>query len=115
MQAVLASNQDALTAQAPAVQIQVRNACMAHLLAAARFACFAQQAELLLTATMAFWNATTALMATPESRLILGEGLEELASLMCALKCADAAPFQVMFLLFSRFPGDVQVRFLLFR
>lgn len=72
---------------------------MAHQLAAARFACFAQQAELLQTAAMAFWNATTELMGSPEIRLILGEGLEDLASLMCGLKCPDAQ-FQVMFLCF---------------
>lgn len=96
MQAILASNQDVLKAQTPAVQIHVRKACMAHLLAAARFACFAQQAELLQSAAMAFWNAATELLGTPESRAILGEGLDELATLMCGVKCSDAV-FQVMF------------------
>ncbi|KAL3147912.1 hypothetical protein ABBQ32_002622 [Trebouxia sp. C0010 RCD-2024] len=102
-QATLTSNQDVLTAQTPAVQIQVRKACMAHLLAAARFACFAQQAELLQTAAMAFWNACTDLMGTPDSRVLLGEGLDELASLMCVIKCSDAA-FQVMFFRARCFP-----------
>lgn len=76
---------------------------MAHLLAAARFACFAQQAELLQTAAMAFWNACTDLMGTPDSRVLLGEGLDELASLMCVIKCSDAA-FQVMFFRARCFP-----------
>lgn len=67
---------------------------MAHQLAAARFACFAQQAELLQTAAMAFWNGTVQLMGAPEARGVLVDGLDELASLMCGLKCPDAA-FQV--------------------
>lgn len=95
----MTSNQDVLTAQLPATQIQLKKVCMAHLLAGARFASFAQQAELLQTASMAFWNAGVELMGTPEGRLVFAEGLDELASLMCGLKCPDAQ-FQVMFLPF---------------
>lgn len=95
MQAIRTSNEDVLSAQPPATQVQVTKICTAHLLAAARFACFAQQAELLQTAAMAFWNGTLQLMGTPESRVVLVEGLDELASLMGGLKCPDPA-FQVM-------------------
>ena len=95
MQAIRTSNEGVLPAQAPATQIQVTKSCTAHLLAAARFASFAQQAELLQTAAMAFWNCTVQLMGTPESRVVLVEGLDELAGLMSGLKCPDAA-FQVM-------------------
>ena len=95
MQATIISNQDVISAQAPATQIRVTKTCCAQLLAAARFASFAQQAELLQTAAMAFWNSTVQLMGTPESRVVCVEGLDELASLMCGLKCPDAA-FQVM-------------------
>ena len=95
MQAIITSNQDVLSAQLPATQIQVTKICTAHLLAAARFASFAQQAELLQTAAMAFWNSTVQLMGTLESRVVIVEGLDELASLMCGLKCPEAA-FQVM-------------------
>ena len=48
---------------------------------------------------MAFWNGTVQLMGTPESRVVLVEGVDELASLMCGLKCPNAA-FQVTCLLF---------------
>lgn len=72
---------------------------MTHLLAAARFASFAGQAEVLQTAAKAFWNIAVDMMGTPESRCILVEDMEELAGLMCALKCPDTA-FQVISLLF---------------
>lgn len=104
MQAIITSNQDVLSAQPPATQIQVTKLCSAHLLAAARFASFAQQAELVQTAAMAFWNGTVQLMGAPESRVVLVEGLDELASLMGSLKCPNAA-FQVMLLLFCQPDG----------
>ena len=94
MQAIFSSNQGQLSAQGPGIQIQLKRACMSHLLAAARFACFAGQAEVLQAAAKAFWNTAVELMGTPESRNIIVESLEELAGLMCSLKGPDPQ-FQV--------------------
>ncbi len=94
MQAILINNKGTLAAQAPAAQIQLRKLCMGHLLAAARFASFAGQAELLQSAAKAYWNSSVELMGLAEGRSIVTEGLQELAGLMCEHKCPDAA-FQV--------------------
>lgn len=70
---------------------------MGHLLAAARFASFAGQAELLESAAKAYWNTTIELMSSASGRSIIMESLQELAELMCERKCPDAN-FQVLFL-----------------
>ena len=75
---------------------------MAHLLAAARFANFAGQAELLESAIKAFWNTTVELMGSAEGRSIITDSLEELADLMCMQKCLDSG-FQVCALLGTNF------------
>ena len=67
---------------------------MSNLLAAARFASFAGQAELLECAVKAYWNTTVELVGSAEGRSLVTEGLEELAELMCGLKLPDSA-FQV--------------------
>ena len=79
---------------------------MSHLLAAARFANFAGQAELLESAIKAFWNTTVELMGSTEGRSIITDSLEELADLMCMQKCPDFS-FQVCALLGTNFgPAD---------
>ncbi len=79
---------------------------MGHLLAAARFANFAGQAELLESAIKAFWNTTVELMGSAEGRSIITDSVEELADLMCMQKCPDSS-FQVCALLGTNFgPAD---------
>ena len=102
MQAVLITNQGSLSSQRPATQIQLRRVCIGHLLAAAHFANFAGQAELLESAIKAFWNNTVDLMGSAEGRSIITDSLEELADLMCMQKCPDSS-FQVSALLGTKF------------
>ena len=102
MQAVLITNQGSLSSQRPATQIQLRRVCIGHLLAAAHFANFAGQAELLESAIKAFWNNTVDLMGSAEGRSIITDSLEELADLMCMQKCPDSS-FQVCAMLGTSF------------
>ena len=81
--------------QQAAIQVQLKNVCMTHLLAAARCASFALRPELLECAVKAFWNTSRELMGTAEGRSMITEGLEELAGLLCKHKCPDAN-FQVL-------------------
>lgn len=94
-QAIMTSNEAYLPSQTPAVQLQLRKLCMAHTLAAARFACFADRPQVLQAAAQACWNMCLPLTDSAEGRSILAEKLEDLAGLMCELKCQDAA-FQVL-------------------
>ena len=90
----MVNNAAALPSQAPAVQLQLRKLCLGHMLAAARFACFASKPEVLQAAAQACWNICMPLVGRAEGRAIVTEQLEELAGLMCEIKCQDAA-FQV--------------------
>ena len=98
LQAILITNHSSLPSQSPATQTQLRKVCTSHLLAAARFASFARQAELLGCAVKAFWNTTVELVGSAQGRSLVTEGLEELADLMCRLKLPDS-DFQVWYLL----------------
>lgn len=94
MQAIMTSNEASLPLHSPAVQVQLRKLCMAHMLAAARFACFVGRPQVLQAAAQACWNVCLPLVDSAEGRSIVAEKLEDLAGLMCELKCQDAA-FQV--------------------
>ena len=91
----MVSNEAQLPFQPPAVQLQLRKLCLSHLVAAARFAVFAQRVPVLEGAAKACWNVCTPLMDTAEGRSIVTEALEDLAGLMCELKCQDTS-FQVL-------------------
>lgn len=96
LQAILITNHPTLPSQSPATQTQLRKVCLSHLLAAARFASFARQAELLEGAVKAYWNTAVELVGSAEGRSLVTEGLEELAALMCQLKLPDSG-FQVWY------------------
>ncbi len=96
------TNRGSLSSQRPATQIQLRRVCTGHLLAAARFANFAGQAELLESAIKAFWNTNVDLMGSAEGRSIITDSLEELVDLKCMQMCPDSS-FQVCALLGTDF------------
>ena len=90
----MACNEAVLPSQTPAVQLQLRRLCLTHLLAAARFACFARRPQVLQAAAQACWGVCMPLASTAEGRSIIAESVESIAGLMCEIKCQDTA-FQV--------------------
>lgn len=94
LQAIMGCNEAVLPSQTPAVQLQLRRLCLAHLLAAARFACFASRPQVLQAAAQACWNVCMPFTGSAEGRSIIADSVQTVAGLMCELRCQDTA-FQV--------------------